>query len=430
MDLQEEYRRRLLDVEEAVNMVKDRQTIVAAMAASEPPALLRGLSRRAREVEGARVCTCLLMRDYGFMDPSLQGHILNESWFFGPWERKYYGERMATHLPNNLHEAGEKKAEKDRIDFFWGTAAPMDENGFFSLSLGVTYEKIMVEKADFVVLEVNENLPRTMGDTQVHISEIDGIVENKEDPVELPPVEPTEADLAIGNHIAELVEDGSTIQLGIGGIPNAIARNLMDKKDLGIHTEMFTDGMVDLFEAGVITGRKKTLWPGKMVGTFALGTNRLYRFIDQNPGLEFQQGNVTNDPFVIGKNYKMVSINTALQVDLCGQVVSEWLGGRQFSGTGGQADTHRGAQRSPGGKGIIALRSTAKKGTISTIQPRLPAGAQVTLGRQEIDLVVTEHGVASLKGMSVRERVQRLIAIAHPDFRDELKSEAERLEIW
>ncbi len=430
MDLQKEYLHRLMQPEKAVDMVKDNQTIVAAMAASEPPALLKNLARKARELKGVRICTCLLMRDYGFMDPSLRGHILNESWFFGPWERKYYPEKMATHLPNNLHEAGQKKSEKDQIDFFWGTAAPMDENGFFSLSLGVTYEKIMVEKARFVVLEVNESLPRTMGDTQVHISQIDGIVENNEELVELPPTDPTEADLAIGDHIAELVEDGSTIQLGIGGIPNAIARNLKNKKDLGIHTEMFTDGMVDLFEAGAITGQKKTLWPGKMVGTFALGTNRLYRFIDLNPGIEFQQGNITNDPYVIGKNYKMVSINTALQVDLSGQVVSEWLGGRQFSGTGGQADTHRGAQRSPGGKGIIALRSTAKKGTISTIQPQLPAGAQVTLGRQEIDLVVTEYGVASLKGMSVRERVRRLIAIAHPDFRNDLKKEAERLEIW
>lgn len=430
MDLQQEYKKRLLGPEEAANMVKNRQTIVAAMAASEPPALLGALAQKAPELEGVRICTCLLMRDYGFMDPSLQGHVLNESWFFGPWERKYYGEKMATHLPNNLHEAGEKKAEKDKIDHFWGTAAPMDENGFFSLSLGVTYEKIMVDKADTVILEINENLPRTLGDTQVHISEIDWIVENNTDLVELPPVEPSAVDQAIGDNIAELVGDGATVQLGIGGIPNAIARNLVDKKNLGIHTEMFTDGMVDLFAAGAITGSQKSLWKGKMVGTFALGTSRLYRFIDQNPAVEFQQGNVTNDPFVIGQNFQMISINTALQVDLCGQVVSEWLGGRQFSGTGGQADTHRGAQRSPGGKGIIALRSTAKKGTVSTIQPRLPAGAQVTLGRQEIDLVVTEYGVASLKGRSVRERVQRLIAIAHPDFREELRREASRLEIW
>ncbi len=430
MNLKQEYKNRLMSPEEAVEKVKSNQTIVAAMAASEPPALLENLTRKVKELEGVRICTCLLMRDYGFMDPSLEGHILNESWFFGPWERKYYGSRMASHLPNNLHEAGEKKAEKDEINFFWGTAAPMDENGFFSLSLGVTYEKIMIEKAKMVILEINENLPRTMGDTQVHISQIDGIVENHVPLVELPPAESTEADLAIGNYISDLVEDGSTIQLGIGGIPNAIARNLQEKKNLGIHTEMFTDGMVDLFEAGAITGREKTIWKEKMVGTFALGTNRLYQFIDQNPGIEFQQGNVTNDPYVIGKNHKMISINTALQVDLCGQVVSEWLGGRQFSGTGGQADTHRGAQRSRGGKGIIALRSTAKKGTISTIQPQLPAGAQVTLGRQEVDLVVTEYGVAFLKGMSVRERVRRLIAIAHPEFREDLKKEAERLEIW
>jgi len=430
MNFQTEYREKIMSAEDAVDMVQDNSVIVAGMAASEPPALLKTLGKKARELEGVRVCTCLLMRDYGFMDPSLNGHILNESWFFGPWERKFFGSKMATHLPNNLHEAGIKKAQKDDINIFWGTATPMDERGHFSLSLGVTYEKIMVENADIVILEVNENLPWTLGDTQVHISQIDGIVENTCDLIELPPAQPTAEDRAIGEFIADLVEDGATIQLGIGGIPNAIAECLKEKNELGIHTEMFTDGMVDLFQAGAITGREKTMWPGKMVGTFALGTKKLYDFLDHNPGVEFQQGSITNDPFVIGRNHKMVSINTALQVDLCGQVVSEWLGGRQFSGTGGQADTHRGAQRSPGGKGIIALRSTAKKGLISTIQPQLPAGAQITLGRQETDLVVTEFGVASLKGMSVRERVKRLINIAHPDFRDELHEEAERLEIW
>lgn len=428
MDVQEEYRKRLTTPREVVEGVGDGQTIVVAMAASEPPGLLKALSKRASTFTGVRICTCLLLREYGLMEKDLKGHILNESWFYGPREREAYGRGTVTHLPNNLHEAGKKKMEKDTIHYFFGTATPMDGNGFLSLSLGITYEKAMIEGASTVVLEINENLPVTHGDTQVHISQVDKVVENRADLVQLPPILPTEEDRIIAQYVASLVEDGSTIQLGIGGIPNAITGSLLEKRDLGVHTEMFTDGMVDLFQQGVITGHKKTLWPGKMVGTFALGTDKLYQFLHQNPGLEFQQGHITNDPCVIGKNHKMVSINTALQVDLTGQVVSEWLKGRQFSGTGGQVDTHRGAQRSPGGKGIIALRSTVKDG-VSTIVPTLPPGAQVTLGRQEVDMVVTEYGIASLKGMSLRERVKRLVAIAHPDSRQYLLKEAKRLNL-
>lgn len=430
MAFQEEYRRKTITAQEGAAMVADGHTIVIGMAASEPPGLLEALSRRGKELADVRICTCLLMREYGFMDKEMQGHILIESWFYGAGERSAHPSGIVTHLPNNLHEAGMKKAEKDSIDIFWGTATPMDRNGYFSLSLGITYEKTMIQEADIVILEINENLPWTLGDTQVHISRVHGLVENTVPLVELPPVPPSAEDEIIGACIGDMVEDGSTVQLGIGGIPNAIAEHLKEKKDLGIHTEMFTDGMVDLFLAGAITGRHKTLWPEKMVGTFALGSKTLYDFIDNNLAVEFQPGRITNDPYVIGQNHKMVSINTALQVDLTGQVVSEWLGGKQFSGTGGQVDTHRGAQRSPGGKGIIALRSTAKKGKLSTIVPRLPHGAMVTLGRQEVDIVVTEYGAAYLKGMSVRERVRRLIDIAHPHFREELEKEARELELW
>ena len=306
----------------------------------------------------------------------------------------------------------------------------MDERGFFSLSLGLTYEKMMVEQADLVILEINENLPWTLGDTHVHISEVDYVVEHNVPLLELPVVEPRAEERIIGNYIADMIDNGSTLQLGIGGIPNAIALSLLDKKDLGIHTEMFTDGMVDLFDAGVITGRRKTLWRGKMVGTFALGTKKLYDFIDKNLAVEFQQGNIVNDPCVIGQNYKMVSINTALQVDLTGQVCSEAIGNRHYSGTGGQADTHRGAQRSEGGKGIISLRSTAKNGELSTIVAQLPAGAKVTLGRSDTDYVVTEYGVAHLKGRSVRDRVEAMIRIAHPDYREALRQEAEKIQLW
>jgi acyl-CoA hydrolase len=289
---------------------------------------------------------------------------------------------------------------------------------------------MMVENIDMVVLEVNENLPWTLGDTQVHISDVDFVVENNAPLIELPYIEPGEVEDKIGENVAELIEDGSTLQLGIGGIPNAITHHLKDKKDLGIHTEMFTDGMVDLFRDGVITNKEKSLWKGKMVGTFALGTQKLYDFIDKNLAVEFQQGKVTNDPCVLGQNHKMVSVNTALQVDVTGQVCSEAIGNKHYSGTGGQVDTHRGAQRSEGGKGIIALRSTVKNGQYSTILAQLPLGSKITLGRNDIDYVVTEYGVAHLKGKSIRDRVDAMISIAHPKFRDEIREKANELKIW
>ena len=330
-----------------------------------------------------------------------------------------------------MHAAAKVRLEAagNHLDVFWGTATPPDERGYMSLSACLVIEKMLIEAADLVVLEINENLPWTLGDTQVHVSEVDYLVENHVPMFELPSAPPTDWEQAIGGHIAELIEDGATLQLGIGGIPNAITAFLMERHDLGIHTEMFTDGMVDLYEAGVVTGKRKTLWQGKMVGAFALGSQKLYDFIDKNLGVEFQQGKVTNNPYTIARNHKMVSVNTALQVDINGQVCSQSIGPRHYSGTGGQLDTHRGAQMSPGGRGIIALRSTAKKGSISTIVPMLAEGAEVTIPGQDVDTVVTEYGIARLRGLSVKNRMEALIQIAHPDFRDWIREEAEHLGI-
>ncbi len=426
----QEYQAREITASQAVEMVSDGDTVTVAMAGSEPQGLLQEFAESYQEFQGVRLVTCLIMGDYDFQKLDMKGHIFNESWFYGGTDRKFHKHGNVSYIPNNLHEAGEKKLDNDSINIFWGTATPMDDRGYFSLSLGLTYEKMMIRGVDLVVLEINENLPWTLGDTQVHISEIDHVVENKAPLIELPNIEPGEIEMEIGRHVAAMIDDGSTLQLGIGGIPNAITKCLKTKVDLGIHTEMFTDGMVDLFKAGAITGRRKTLWPGKMVATFALGTQKLYDFIDHNLAVEFQQGNVTNDPTVIGQNYKMVSINTALQVDLTGQVCSEAIAHKQYSGTGGQADTHRGAQRSEGGKGIIALRSTAKGGNMSTIMSELPGGSKITLGRNDIDYIVTEFGVAHLKGKCLRDRVEALIGIAHPDFREKLNQEARELQLW
>jgi len=305
----------------------------------------------------------------------------------------------------------------------------MDSKGFLTLSASVVYEKDVVERAKKIILEVNPNAPRTHGDTHIHISDVDYIVEVDYELPEVQLLNPSELEQKIAENIVDLIEDGSTLQLGIGGIPNAVAEFLESKKDLGVHTEMFTESMIDLFEKGVITNKKKTLWPGKFICTFAYGTKRMYEFIDDNPAILFLRGKYVNNPYVISQNEKMVSINTALMIDLTGNVCSEAIGTNHYSGTGGQLDTHRGAVMSKGGKGIIAIRSTAKKGTISTIVPLLPEGSPITVPRQELDYVVTEWGAVRLRGKSVKKRAEELISIAHPDFRGYLKKEAEKLGI-
>lgn len=431
-DAQSLYREKLLTIPETVSRIVSRQTIGTGLCASEPVGLLTELGRQAGRLEDVSVWVCLPLRPYDFLVRSeMAGHILVENWFYSAADREAHPQGRISYIPNNLHAAASARLEAagGHVDVFWGTATPPDRRGFMSLGLGLIVEKQLLAAADLVVLEINEHMPWTLGDTQVHISEVDHIVENHVPIIELPPAAPSAWEQAIGGHIAELIADGSTIQLGIGGIPNAIAAFLLERRDLGVHTELFTDGMVDLYEAGVINGRRKTLWPGKMVGTFALGTRKLYDFVDNNLGVEFQQGKVTNDPAIIAQNARMVSVNTALQVDITGQVCSQSLGPRQYSGTGGQLDTHRGAQMSPGGRGIIALRSTARGGTVSTIVPMLSEGAGVTIPSQDVDTVVTEYGVAELKGRSVRDRMEALLRIAHPDFRVGIREEAARLQI-
>ena len=428
MGVKELYRSKRISIEEAVGMVRSGQSIVSAMCAAEPPGLLGAISSRRDELENVTIMSCLLMRDYDFLKPEMKGHFLNEAWYYGQNSYRAHPGGTVTFLPNHLHECGLKKAEIDPPDIFWGTATPPDKNGYMSLSLSLTYEKPMISAARTVVLEINENLPRTLGDTHIHISQVDYVVENTVPLIEIDHITPSEVEMEIGWHVASLIEDGSTIQLGIGGIPNAVTSFLMEKRDLGVHTEMLTDGMVDLFRAGVITGGAKTLWPDKMVGCFALGSRKLYDFIDDNLGVELHGGHITNDPRVIAQNHKMVSINTTMQVDLTGQANSETLGTRQYSGGGGALNTCMGAQMSPGGKSILAMRSTAKRGTISTIVPCFAEGQSVTIPRADIDYVVTEYGIAHLKSMNVRKRVKALIAIAHPDYRDWLWSEAEALE--
>ncbi|NPD44575.1 MULTISPECIES: acetyl-CoA hydrolase/transferase family protein [unclassified Lentimicrobium] len=431
-DYQKIYNNKLISTKEVANLIKSDSDIIVAQCASEPQGCMEQFHLAKERVENVKVYSVLTLKAYEFyMNPEMKGHFELCSWFHAPGSRKALKEKTGTvtYVPNMLHRAGLDRLFNRRPHLFIGTCTPPDKNGFVSLSLGITYEKDILESADIVVLEVNEELPRTLGDTHIHISDVNYFVENTQAAPSLPSPEPDETAMEIGNHIASLVEDGSTIQLGIGDIPNAAALSLKGKKDLGVHTEMLVDSMMELYEAGVITNKKKSYYKDKFVCTFAMGSPKLYEWLDNNPSVEFIRGKFANDPALIKLNSKMVSINTCIMVDLMGQVASESIGTSQYSGTGGQADTAVGAVEGTDGKGksIIACRSTAKGGSVSTIVTVLPAGTAVTLHRSNTDYIVTEFGIASLRGKSIKERTEELIKIAHPDFRAQLRSDAEKV---
>jgi acyl-CoA hydrolase len=429
---EEEYRKRLIGIEEAVMKIRSDDDVVVAQCASEPQGCLSKFHLAADRVSNVRVFSVLTLKPYDFyIKPEMKGHFELASWFHAPGSRAALkaGTGTVTYVPNNLHSAALDRIQAKRPRAFFGTCTPPDSKGFVSLSLGITYEKDILEAAELVVLEVNKNLPRTYGDTHVNVRDVTHFVECHQEVPTLPDPQPSETDLAVGRHIGELIEDGSTIQLGIGDIPNAVALALFDKKDLGVHTEMMVDSMVELYEAGVITNRKKSLYKGKFICTFAMGSRKLYDWLDDNMAVEFQRGKWVNDPAVIRQNSRMVSINTCLMVDFSGQVASESIGSRQYSGTGGQMDTAIGAREGFDGlgKSIIACHSTARDGELSTIVPLLPEGTAVTLHRSYTDHIVTEYGIAYMRGRTVRERTRNLIAVAHPRFRDELTSQARKL---
>jgi acyl-CoA hydrolase len=305
----------------------------------------------------------------------------------------------------------------------------MDEHGYFSLSLGADYTMAALKKARVVVLEVNPNVPFANGNCHVHISQVTALVESDEPVMEvgLPKIGPVQE--AIGKYVADMIDDGSTLQIGYGGIPDAVVMQLTAKHDLGIHTEMIGDGILTLIESGAVTNRKKTYQPGKMVATFALGSKKLYQFMHRNPALEMHPVDFTNDPYLAAKNDKLMAINATLQIDFLGQCGSESLAHLPYSGTGGQVDFVRAANRSNGGKAFIVLPSTAKDDTISRIAPSLSPGTHVTTGKNDINYVVTEFGVAQLRGKSAKQRTQEMISIAHPKFREELTEAAKRMQL-
>ncbi len=432
------YNKKRTDIEGALKSIRSEDFLIAAMAGSEPIPLLEQLHRlKAMGIINCQLTNCLPMREYEFIkNPEYVDTIFTAGWFYSNIMRKANQQGNVSFAPQHLHSSFTKRlfARDGRRLVLLCTCSLMDKHGYLSLSLGTTYERQAIEAGAYVIAVVNNRMPRTFGDTIVHISEIDLLVEADYEVPTLPSAQINEKDRRIGGYIAELVEDGATIQLGIGGIPNAVAEALKGKRHLGIHTEMFTEGMVDLIEAGAVDNSHKTLYKGKTVATFALGGERLYDFIDDNPSIIFKYGKWTNNPHIIGRNHKMISINTTLEVDLTGQCASESIGPIQFSGTGGQSDTAVGAQLSEGGKSFIALYATTeikdkdgKKTTISKIVPMLKTGAVVSLSRNDVDFVVTEYGAVSLRGRTIKERIERLISIAHPDFRDELRFDAKKL---
>lgn len=427
---------KLIDLDEALNLIKDKDYLVAGMAASEGRALLTRLHEINDRVDEITVDLCLPLSSYKFMLEKQYASTFNvNSWFFSNDLRRNFKNGNISFIPNHLHFAGVRRLDHKIPNIYIGNASMPDSEGYVSLSLSNVYEKKMIKAADISIIEINPNFPRTLGDLLVHESEIDYFINADYAVPVLPDVPTNDKDKMIGQHIAALIKDGDCIQLGIGGIPNAVADALHDKKDLGVHTEMLTTGFMKLYQSGAVTNKKKTLHPNKMVAAFALGTQELYDFINNNEDVLMLDGNYVNDPCVIGKNDNQVSINTTIEVDLTGQCCSESIGTMQFSGTGGQSDTSTGAQRSKNGKSFITLYSTANvriKGTdereeISKIVPYLKRGAAVSLSRNDVDYIVTEYGAVRLRGTNIKERVQLLISVAHPKFRDALLAEAKEI---
>ena len=432
-----DYESKIIAIEQALALVKSGDVIVTGLGASEAGVFMSQLHTvAARGVRDVMVTNCLPTHESKIYEEQYADIFRVDGWFYAPVLRKAHKNGNMAFIPNRLHLAARKRLDHILPNIYIGSATMPDKHGYVSLSLSNTYEMRMIEKADLVILEINPNMPYTLGDVQLHVRDIDYMIKVDYQPPVMPDAPFSEKDAVIGKYIADMVPDGSCIQLGIGGIPNAVAEALKTKNDLGVHTEMLTTGMMKLAKMGVITGKYKQINKGKMVAAFAMGEPELYEFMDYNPSIAIMDGAWVNDPYVIAQNDNQVSINTTIEVDLTGQCASESLGSRQFSGTGGQADTAIGAQMSKNGKSIIALYSTAmvkdKDGNrheVSKIVPQLMAGATVSLSRNDVDRVVTEYGVAELRGTDLRERVERLIAIAHPKFREELHDDAVRVGI-
>lgn len=422
-----EYRDKRKSAENALRCVESGMRVYIHPGCAEPEILVGALMARAPHVEDVEIVHLLTLGRADYIAPEMAGHFRHNAMFIGGNVREAVNDGRADYTPILLSEI-EQLFENGQmpLDVALIQVSPPDDHGFCSFGVGVDTTLTAAKTARYVVAQVNPQMPRTYGDSFIHVSELDAVVETDVPLCELPREEITDLSRAIARNIARLVDDGDTLQLGIGGIPDAVLLELHDRKDLGIHTEMLSDNVIPLIESGAINGRCKTLHERKAVLGFLLGTRALFDFVNDNPFFEFRPTRYTNDAFRIARNDRMVAVNSALQIDITGQVCADSIGTRFYSGIGGQVDFMRGAARSKGGKPIIALPSTAKGGTISRIVPMLSPGAGVVTSRGTVHYVATEYGVAYLHGRSIRQRAEALIQIAHPKFRNELYDYCER----
>ena len=431
MSIQQSYLQKRVSAADAVRQVRNGDFIIVPTGVGEPPTLLSALSNARRDFSDVKVAQILAMRKYAYLDPETVANVRHVAFFYGGATRAGGQAGWIDFLPNYFSEIpGQIERGLIPADVVFSMASPMDAHGYFSLSLGADYTMAAIAKARAVVLEVNPNVPFAFGNCHVHISQVAALVESSEPVFEvgLPKIGPVQE--AIGKQVADMIDDGSTLQIGYGGIPDAVVMQLIHKHDLGIHTEMIGDGIMTLVESGAVTNARKNYLPGKMVATFALGSKKLYQFLHRNPAMEIHPVDFTNSPEMAGRNDNFVAINATLQIDLLGQCGSESLGHSPYSGTGGQSDFVRAANRSRGGKAFMVVPSTAKNDSISRIVPCLSPGTHVSTSKNDINYVVTEFGVAQLRGKSAKQRAQEMIAIAHPNFRAELTEQAKRVNLF
>ncbi len=422
MNWLDQYKKKVVSLEEAVSVVKSGDRIFISGNAATPTLLANGLAKRKDDLRDVEVNHILVLGEDSLSKPGMESHFRHNSLFVGAADRQAIQEGRSDYVPVHLSEIpGLFMDQVIPIDVALVHLSQPDEHGFMSFGVECAASKAAAESAKLVVAQVNERMPRTLGDVFIHVSRVHKIVECSEPLKTLKVGESSELERRIATHIANLVEDGATLQLGIGGVPDAVLSLLEGKKDLGIHTEMVSDGVVRAIDRGIITNQKKTLHPGKVVATFVLGSDNLYKYVHNNPLFEMHPCHYTNNPFIISQNVKMVAINSAIEVDITGQVCSDSIGSRIYSGFGGQVDFIRGAGYSKGGKPIIALPATAKDGELSRIVTQLKPGAGVVTTRADVHYVVTEFGVASLHGKNLRQRAEALIAIAHERFHSELE---------
>jgi acyl-CoA hydrolase len=431
MSWEADYKSRVKKADDALKCVESGMRVYIQPGCAEPETLVEALMRRGPELSNVEIVHMMTMGCAPYVAPEMVGHFRHNAVFIGANVREAINDGRADYTPiylseiEGLFESGEMPIDVALIE-----VSPPDSHGFCSFGVGVDTTLTAAKCARFVIAQVNEHMPRTYGDSFIHVNDIDAIVESSRPLCALKRPVVTELQMAIARNVAGLIEDGAVLQTGIGGIPDAVLPLLMDRKDLGVHSELVSDGVIPLIEAGVVTGARKNFKPRKIILGFALGTKDLFEFVHNNPIFEFHPTAYTNDPGLIARNDNMVAINSALQIDLTGQVCSDSIGNRFYSGIGGQVDFLRGASRSKGGKPIIAISSTAKNDTISRIVPMLAPGAGVVTSRGLVRYIVTEYGVAYLHGKTIRDRARALIEIAHPKYRADLYDYCEKTGWW